>query len=82
MLLFFHLTTLKLSLRLQGQKTVEQLVLQHLQCWILCQRVLLAGLLKISWADEKDWRGFQAKGNFDSLRTGNERQVTVRVSEK
>lgn len=30
---------------------------------------------------KKDWRGFQAKGNFDSLRTGNERQVTARVSE-
>lgn len=31
---------------------------------------------------KKDCRGFQAKGNFDSPRIGNERQVTVGLSEK
>lgn len=39
---------LKSSLRLQGQKIVEQLVLQHLQCCNLCQFILPASLPEIS----------------------------------
>lgn len=60
------LTTLKLSLRLQGQKTVQQL-----ECFNICSAEISASAIsqpglywKLVEQMKKDWGGFQANGNL------------------